>query len=59
MTLAMRDGTIRGMFMHGPEPGGRRQQLRMVVQRGLAELEWMVVRDMRRDRDRRLLVRGA
>ena len=45
MTLAMRDGVIRGMFMLGQNPavGGHNAAL---VQRGLAELDWLVVRDM-------------
>ena len=44
MTLAMRDGTIRGMFMLGQNPlvGGHNTDM---VQRGLANLEWLVVRD--------------
>ena len=44
MTLAMRDGLIRGMFMLGQNPlvGGHNTQL---VQRGLAQLDWLVVRD--------------
>jgi formate dehydrogenase major subunit len=45
MTLAMRDGVIRGMFMLGQNPavGGNNAAL---VHRGLAELDWLVVRDM-------------
>ncbi len=45
MTLAMRDGVIRGIFMFGQNPavGGRNARL---VQRGLAELDWLVVRGM-------------
>ena len=45
MTLAMRDGVIRGMFMLGQNPavGGHNAAL---VHRGLAELDWLVVRDM-------------
>jgi formate dehydrogenase major subunit len=44
MTLAMRDGLIRGMFVLGQNPvvGGSNSTL---VQQGLAELDWMVVRD--------------
>lgn len=44
MTLAMRDGTIRGMFFLGQNPviGGSNS---MMIERGLAKLEWMVVRD--------------
>ena len=45
MTLAMRDGTIRGMLFLGQNPviGGSNSQL---IQRGLANLEWLVVRDI-------------
>jgi len=45
MTLAMRDGVIRGMFMLGQNPavGGHNAAL---VHRGLAELDWLIVRDM-------------
>lgn len=45
MTLAMRDGIIRGMMMLGQNPviGGSNSDL---VQRGLANLEWLVVRDI-------------
>ena len=45
MTLAMRDGTIRGMMFLGQNPviGGSNSQL---IERGLANLEWMVVRDI-------------
>jgi formate dehydrogenase major subunit len=45
MTLAMRDGVIRGMFMLGQNPavGGHNAAL---VHRGLAKLDWLVVRDM-------------
>ncbi len=44
MTLAIRDGVIRGLFVLGQNPviGGSNSG---VVQRGLAELDWMVVRD--------------
>jgi formate dehydrogenase major subunit len=44
MTLALRDGLIRGMFVIGQNPavGGHNAYL---VQRGLAQLEWLVVRD--------------
>ena len=44
MTLAIRDGVIRGMLVMGQNPavGGHNARL---VQRGLAELEWLVVRD--------------
>ncbi len=45
MTLAMRDGVIRGLFVMGQNPvvGGT---TRSMVQRGLAKLDWMVVRDI-------------
>lgn len=44
MTMAMRDGVIRGMFFLGQNPaiGGSNSKL---VQAGLAKLDWMVVRD--------------
>ena len=44
MTLAIRDGVIRGLFVLGQNPvvGGSNSGM---VQRGLAELDWMVVRD--------------
>ena len=44
MTLAIRDGVIRGLFLLGQNPavGGHNAAL---VQRGLAELDWLVVRD--------------
>jgi formate dehydrogenase major subunit len=44
MTLAIRDGVIRGMFVIGQNPavGGHNATM---VQRGLAKLEWLVVRD--------------
>ena len=44
MTLAMRDGLLRGLFMLGQNPlvGGHNTEM---VQRGLARLEWLVVRD--------------
>src|SRR5689334_13788481 len=44
MTLAIRDGLIRGMLVIGQNPavGGHNASM---VQRGLAELEWLVVRD--------------
>ncbi len=45
MTLAMRDGIIRGMLFLGQNPviGGSNSRL---IERGLARLEWMVVRDI-------------
>jgi formate dehydrogenase major subunit len=44
MSLAMRDGLIRGLFLLGQNPavGGHNAGL---VQRALAELDWLVVRD--------------
>jgi formate dehydrogenase major subunit len=45
MTLAIRDGTIRGLFLIGQNPavGGHNAHL---VRLGLANLEWMVVREI-------------
>ena len=45
MTLALRDGMIRGMFVLGQNPviGGSNSRM---IQRGLANLEWLVVRDV-------------
>lgn len=45
MTLAMRDGLIRGLFLMGQNPVVGGHNSRRVVQRGLANLEWLVVRD--------------
>ncbi len=45
MTLAIADGTIRGLLLIGPEPGDRRAQQPHDPQ-ALPKLEWMVVRDM-------------
>jgi formate dehydrogenase major subunit len=44
MTIAMQEGTIRGMFFLGQNAvmGGSNSRL---IERGLANLEWMVVRD--------------
>lgn len=44
MTVAMRDGIIKGLFVMGQNPvvGGSNSRL---VQRGLAKLDWLVVRD--------------
>jgi len=44
MTLAIRDGVFRGMFVIGQNPAVGGHNARM-VQRGLAQLEWLVVRD--------------
>lgn len=45
MTLAMENGIIKGLFVLGQNPavGGANAKL---VQRGLAKLDWMVVRDV-------------
>lgn len=45
MTLAMHDGLIRGLIVPGQNPviGGSNSRL---VERGLANLEWLVVRDI-------------
>ena len=45
MTLAMNDGIIRGMLFLGQNPiiGGSNSRL---IERGLAKLDWMVVRDI-------------
>ena len=45
MTMAMRDGIMRGLFLLGQNPvvGGSNSD---TVQRGLAKLEWLVVRDI-------------
>ncbi len=44
MTLAMMDGVVRGQFVLGQNPvvGGANSDL---IERGLAKLEWLVVRD--------------
>jgi formate dehydrogenase major subunit len=44
MTLAMKDGTIRGLLIMGQNPviGGQNSHL---IRMGLANLEWMVVRE--------------
>jgi formate dehydrogenase major subunit len=44
MTMAIADGTIRGLFLMGQNPavGGHNARL---VTKGLASLEWMVARD--------------
>ena len=45
MTLAMHDGLIRGLIVPGQNPviGGSNSRL---IERGLANLEWLVVRDI-------------
>lgn len=45
MTLAMRDGLIRGMFILGQNPAVGGSNANEVVQQGLAKLDWLVVRD--------------
>ena len=45
MTLAMRDGLIRGMFVIGQNPAVGGNNANQVVQQGLARLDWLVVRD--------------
>jgi formate dehydrogenase major subunit len=44
LTMAMKDGTIRGLFLMGQNPviGGSNAEL---VEEGLANLEWLVIRD--------------
>ncbi len=45
MTLAIRDGTIRGLLLIGQNPviGGHNSRM---LRQGLPNLEWMVIRDM-------------
>ena len=45
MTLAILDGTIRGLMLIGQNPVVGGHNSRNVVQKGLANLEWLVVRD--------------
>jgi formate dehydrogenase major subunit len=45
LTLAMLDGVIRGLVIHGQNPAVGGSNTRSVVHRGLANLEWLVVRD--------------
>jgi formate dehydrogenase major subunit len=45
MTLAILDGVIRGLVIHGQNPVVGGHNSRAVVQRGLAKLDWLVVRD--------------
>lgn len=44
LTMAMKDGTIRGLFLMGQNPviGGSNAEM---VEEGLANLEWLVIRD--------------
>jgi len=45
LTLAMLDGVIRGLMIHGQNPSVGGHNSRSVVQRGLANLDWLVIRD--------------
>lgn len=45
MTLAIRNGTIRGMFIIGQNPVVGGSNSKHAVQQGLANLDWLVVRD--------------
>lgn len=45
MTLAIRDGLIRGMFVIGQNPVVGGSNSAQIVQRGMAGLDWLVVRD--------------
>src|SRR4051812_25787336 len=45
MTLAILDGTIRGLLLLGQNPVIGGSNSKNVVQKGLANLEWLVVRD--------------
>jgi formate dehydrogenase major subunit len=45
MTLAVRDGLIRGMFIIGQNPMVGGSNSAQVLQRGFANLDWLVVRD--------------
>lgn len=45
MTLAMKDGQIRGLFLIGQNPVIGGSNSAQVVQQGLARLDWLVVRD--------------
>ncbi len=45
LTLAVRDGLIKGLFVMGQNPAVGSSNAGM-VRRGLAKLEWMVVRDV-------------
>lgn len=45
MTLAIHDGIIRGMFVLGQNPAVGGHNSGQVVQRGFANLDWLVVRD--------------
>lgn len=45
MTLAIHEGVIRGMFVLGQNPAVGGHNSGQVVQRGFANLDWLVVRD--------------
>jgi len=45
MTLAIRDGLIRGMFVIGQNPAVGGSNSGKTVQRGFANLDWLVIRD--------------
>jgi formate dehydrogenase major subunit len=45
MSLAIRDGLIRGLLVLGQNPAVGGHNSNRVVQRGLANLDWLVVRD--------------
>jgi formate dehydrogenase major subunit len=45
MTLAIRDGIIRGMMVLGQNPAIGGSNSGQVVQRGFANLDWLVIRD--------------
>ena len=40
------DGGLDGLFVHGPEPGGRLAERAACMRRALAQLKWLVVRDL-------------
>lgn len=45
MTLAIHDGKIKGFFLFGQNPAVGGHNAGLIVRRGLAQLDWMVVRD--------------
>ena len=58
MTLAMVDGLVKGQFILGQNPvvGAVNSDL---VERGLAQLEWLVVRDFAMIETAELLAKGT
>ena len=52
----MIDGDVQGLLRRRPEPG-RRLRERALQRKALRNLDWLVVRDIDGDRDRRVLVR--